>query len=64
MVRLLLHNLLSCHAKGCASSPASFPLVFQDVEIEIREAEFNADFVTGFLPKIEWGALVSSARQV
>ena len=62
MVRLITHNLLACHAKGCTSN--NFPLQFQDVAIELRDAEFNADFLRGFLPRIEWPALVGAARQV
>lgn len=62
MVRLITHNLLACHVKGCTTN--NFPLAFRHVELEIREAEFNPDFVRGFLPKIEWGALVDAARQV
>jgi hypothetical protein len=64
MVRLITHNLLACHAKGCASSSKNFPLIFQDAETEIREAEFNPDFLRGFMPKIEWNALVGAAKQV
>lgn len=64
MVRLLTHNLLACHAKSCISSATNFPLLFQDASVEIREAEFNPDFVRGFLPKVEWTALVGAARQV
>ena len=62
MVRLITHNLLACHVKGCTSN--NFPLQFQDVQIEMREADFNPDFLRGFMPKIEWQALVDSARQV
>ncbi|PFH48534.1 hypothetical protein AMATHDRAFT_149746 [Amanita thiersii Skay4041] len=62
MVRLITHNLLACHVKGCTSN--NFPLQFQDVSIEIREAEFNPDFLRGFIPKIEWKALVDTARQL
>ncbi|KAJ3490090.1 hypothetical protein NLI96_g1656 [Meripilus lineatus] len=62
MVRLITHNLLACHAKGCTSN--NFPLQFKDVAIEIREAEFNPDFLRGFLARLEWGALVDAARQL
>ncbi|KZT30088.1 Trm112p-domain-containing protein [Neolentinus lepideus HHB14362 ss-1] len=62
MVRLITHNLLACHVRGCNSN--NFPLQFQDVQIGLREAEFNPDFLRGFLPKIEWNALVDSARQL
>jgi multifunctional methyltransferase subunit TRM112 len=62
MVRLITHNLLACHVKNCTSN--NFPLEFKNVQIELRDAEFNADFLKGFLPKIEWAALVGAARQV
>lgn len=62
MVRLITHNLLACHAKGCTTN--NFPLELKDVEIELREAEFNSDFLRGFMSRIEWRALVDAARQV
>ena len=62
MVRLITHNLLACHAKGCTSN--NFPLQLKDAQIALREADFNADFIRGFIPKIEWNALVNAARQV
>ncbi|THH32656.1 hypothetical protein EUX98_g1517 [Antrodiella citrinella] len=62
MVRLITHNLLACHAKGCTTN--NFPLQFKDVSIELREAELNPDFIKGFLPRIEWKALVDAARQL
>lgn len=62
MVRLITHNLLACHAKGCTAN--NFPLRFQDASVELRDADFNADFLRGFLPRLEWPALVDAARQV
>lgn len=62
MVRLITHNLLACHAKGCTTN--NFPLQFVDIQVEIREAELNSEFLKGFMPKIEWKALVDGARQV
>lgn len=62
MVRLITHNLLACHVKGCTSN--NFPLAFKDVQIELKEAEFNPDFVKNILPRLEWSALVDAARQV
>ena len=34
MVRLITHNLLACHAKGCTSN--NFPLKLQDVTVEVN----------------------------
>ncbi|KAF9650405.1 trm112, partial [Thelephora ganbajun] len=62
MVRLITHNLLACHAKGCTSN--NFPLQLKDVQIALREADFNPEFIRGFIPKIEWNALVDAARQL
>ncbi|KAF9814265.1 hypothetical protein IEO21_05204 [Rhodonia placenta] len=62
MVRLITHNLLACHAKGCTSN--NFPLQLKDVQIELRDAEYNAEFLRGFISRIEWPALVDAARQL
>jgi hypothetical protein len=62
MVRLITHNLLACHAKGCTAN--NFPLKLTNIELALREAEFNADFLRGFLPRIEWDALVQASREV
>ncbi|KAJ6468434.1 Trm112p-domain-containing protein [Mycena sanguinolenta] len=62
MVRLITHNLLACHVKGCTAN--NFPLEFKDVQVVLRESEFNPDFLRGFIPKIEWTALVGAARQL
>ena len=61
MVRLT-HNLLACHAKGCTTN--NFPLKFSNVKLALREADFNPDFLLGFLPRIEWDALVLASREV
>jgi multifunctional methyltransferase subunit TRM112 len=61
-MRLITHNMLSCSVKGCTKD--NFPLVFKDVEIEIREAPENLEFIRRFLPKLEWDALVTTAQQL
>ena len=64
MVRLITHNLLACHAKNCTQTKG-FPLAFNDVRVETKETEFNADFLRSFFKgKIEWDALVGAAKQV
>ncbi|KAL7411148.1 hypothetical protein BDY24DRAFT_410288 [Mrakia frigida] len=59
-MRLITHNILACHVKSCNAN--NFPLLLSNVEIEIREAEYNEDFLKGFWPKIEWSALVDTAK--
>lgn len=62
MVRLITHNLLACHVKGCTVN--NFPLKLTNVKLALREAEFNPDFLRGFLPRIEWDALIQASREV
>ncbi|CAL1701737.1 unnamed protein product [Somion occarium] len=62
MVRLITHNILACHAKGCTQN--NFPLQFKDASIELKEQEFNPDFLRNFLSRLEWKALVDTAREL
>lgn len=64
MVRLLTQNLICCPAKSC-SYPANFPLSFSSVtDLQIVQAEFNEEFLRGYLNRIEWSALRKSAAEV
>ena len=62
MVRLITHNLLACHAKGCSTN--NFPLKLTNVKLALGGADFNSDFLRGFLPRIEWDALIQTLRGV
>ena len=62
MVRLITHNMLACHAKGCTAN--NFPLQLKDVTVAHREADFSDQFLRNFIPRLEWTALVDAARQV
>ena len=63
-MRLLTHNLLACNAKTCITTSNNFPLRFRNIQLELIEADVNRDFLRGFMPKIEWSALVSASREV
>lgn len=63
-MRLLTHNLLACHAKGCGASSNNFPLHLRNVQLELIDAEYNDVFLKGFLPKLHWPALVFAAQQL
>lgn len=49
-------------AENCTKD--NFPLQFHDVELVVREAPENLEFIQRFVPKIDWEALVDTARQV
>ncbi|PWN90235.1 Trm112p-domain-containing protein [Acaromyces ingoldii] len=64
-MRLITHNLLACHARTCTQTSNNFPLRFEQItKLELIEADFNEAFVRGFLPKVDWDALVSAARSL
>jgi len=63
-MRLLTHNLLTCHSRHC-THPTNFPLHFANVtSIEVVEAELNPEFVIGLLPKLELKVLRDAAVEL
>ncbi|KAG2201272.1 uncharacterized protein EV154DRAFT_419338 [Mucor mucedo] len=61
-MRLITHNMLQCHVKNCNNN--NFPLRFEDVQVELIEADFNPEFLSNMLNKIDWDALTSTAVQL
>ncbi len=60
-MRLLTHNFLQCHAKGCKAQ--SF-LSLHSCTLEQLEVPVSVDFVTGILGRIDYPALLSVAANV
>ncbi|KAJ3330597.1 hypothetical protein HDU76_005287 [Blyttiomyces sp. JEL0837] len=58
-MRLVTHNMLMCHVKGCSGD--NFPLRIEEAELDSIEAEFNEGFMRRLVTKIEWNALVKTA---
>ena len=54
--------MLQCHVKNCNNN--NFPLRFEEVQVELIEADFNPEFLSNMLNKIEWDALYNTAVQV
>ncbi|KAH9812409.1 hypothetical protein DFH28DRAFT_399252 [Melampsora americana] len=64
MVRLITHNLLSCNSRTC-STPTNFPLRFESItKLEERKLDFNKEFLIGFLPKLDFNALLQASRSL
>ncbi|KAL9044179.1 MAG: hypothetical protein Q9214_002664 [Letrouitia sp. 1 TL-2023] len=62
-MKLLTVNFLTCAVKACKTSPKSFPLHFQDAELEQREVEYNPAFVQNILPRLDWEAIKTVATE-
>lgn len=62
-MRLFTHNFLQCHVRSCTKN--NFPLKFQeDAEVQIKAAEFNADFLAVQMCKIDYNALLDVLKEV
>lgn len=61
-MRLITHNMLQCHRKGCEIN--NFPLKLEQVQLEQEEADFNREFLLHFIPKLDWAALTVTATSV
>lgn len=53
--------MLACNIKGVKNG---FPLKIEAEKSEVREADFNAEFLRKIFPRIEWLALRDAANAV
>ncbi|XP_060679551.1 multifunctional methyltransferase subunit TRM112-like protein [Hemiscyllium ocellatum] len=60
-MKLLTHNLLSSHVRGVTRG---FPLLLTASEVKINTVDFNQDFISRMIPKMEWGVLVDAAESI
>ncbi|XP_030622387.1 multifunctional methyltransferase subunit TRM112-like protein isoform X3 [Chanos chanos] len=58
-MKLLTHNILTSHVKGVTKG---YPLLIKATEVRVNEVEFNPQFVSRMIPKLEWSALVQAAE--
>lgn len=62
-MRLFTHNFLQCHVRTCGKD--NFPLKFQDsADVQIKTAEYNADFLAMQMCKIDYAALLNALKEV
>ncbi|KAM3613184.1 uncharacterized protein V6R79_022152 [Siganus canaliculatus] len=60
-MKLLTHNMLTSHVKGVTKG---YPLLIKATEVKVNEVEFNPQFVSRMIPKLEWSALVQAAEEL
>ncbi|XP_010791348.1 multifunctional methyltransferase subunit TRM112-like protein [Notothenia coriiceps] len=60
-MKLLTHNMLTSHVKGVTKG---YPLLIKATEVKVNEVDFNPQFVSRMIPKLEWSALVQAADEV
>ncbi|XP_039625299.1 multifunctional methyltransferase subunit TRM112-like protein isoform X1 [Polypterus senegalus] len=57
-MKLLTHNMLTSHVKGVTKG---YPLLIKATEVKLTDVDFNSEFVSRMIPKIEWSVLVEAA---
>ncbi|KAJ5468681.1 hypothetical protein N7475_006433 [Penicillium sp. IBT 31633x] len=62
-MKVITANFVTCAVKECKTSPASFPLHFQDAELEQQELELQPEFIRNILPRLDWQALRATANE-
>ncbi|XP_075902775.1 multifunctional methyltransferase subunit TRM112-like protein [Nelusetta ayraudi] len=60
-MKLLTHNMLTSHVKGVTKG---YPLLIKATEVKMNDVEFNLEFVTRMIPKLEWSVLVKAAEEL
>ncbi|XP_037637157.1 multifunctional methyltransferase subunit TRM112-like protein [Sebastes umbrosus] len=60
-MKLLTHNILTSHVKGVSKG---YPLLIKATEVKVNEVDFNPQFVSRMIPKLEWSALVQAAEEL
>ncbi|CAL5221121.1 g3256 [Coccomyxa viridis] len=58
-MKLLTHNMLSCHIKGVKNG---YPFKIDPVKIEEMDADYDPDFLRHIYPRLEWPALREAAQ--
>lgn len=58
-MKLLTHNMLSCHIKGVTNN---FPFKIEATKIEEVDTDFDPEFLRRMFDKIEWSALREGAE--
>lgn len=57
----MTHNMLTSHVKGVKNG---YPLKIEVNEMKIREVDFNPEFISRMIPRLEWKALYEAAQSL
>ncbi|VEU19851.1 DEKNAAC100774 [Brettanomyces naardenensis] len=63
-MKFLTTNFVKCAVKSCDASEKSFPLKYEECQLQSEEQEFNPAFIVSMLDRIDWDALVSVAADL
>lgn len=55
---------MKCYAKWYAADSSLFIALVKATEVKMNDVEFNPEFVSRIIPKLEWSVLVKAAEEV
>jgi len=61
-MKLITHNFLS--SNGIKGVKSGYPLKIEVKDLKICEVEFNPDFIARIIPRLDWTALVKTAKEL
>ncbi|XP_077988776.1 multifunctional methyltransferase subunit TRM112-like protein [Glandiceps talaboti] len=60
-MKLITHNMLTSHVKGVTNG---YPLVIEANEVRVEEVDFNPEFISRMIPKLDWDVLYKAAESI
>ena len=60
-MKLLTHNMLSCHIKGVQNG---YPFTIEPSKVEEVDADYDPDFLRHIYPRLDWSALRAAATSM
>jgi multifunctional methyltransferase subunit TRM112 len=60
-MKLLTHNLLRSNVKGVKKG---YPLRIEAKQVQVKDTEFNPEFIKGMLDRLDWQALRTACLEM
>ena len=60
-MKLLTHNMLSCHIEGVQNG---YPFTIEPIKVEEVDADYDPDFLRHIYPRLDWSALRVAATSM
>lgn len=63
-MKFLTTNFVKCAVKTCDSSADSFPLQYSECQLAQEEQDYNPEFISHILDRLDWNAIIKVAADL
>ncbi|QPG76493.1 hypothetical protein FOA43_003882 [Brettanomyces nanus] len=63
-MKFLTTNFVKCSVKSCDASENSFPLKYEECQLQMEDQEYKPEFIVSMLSRLDWDALVRVAADL